>query len=102
MTPADRARLRGEASKAIDSYDASSENYAHWMKLVAAYEVIDLLDLADERDRLREAAVKAREALQHLRHCVSCGEGDWRDCYDGGRDALAAWQALEQVLGEKP
>ena len=58
--------------------------------------------LHDERDRLREAAVKAREALQHLRHCVSCGEGDWRDCYDGGRDALAAWQALDQVLGGKP
>jgi hypothetical protein len=46
--------------------------------------------------RLAEAYLAAMEALQHMRWCRSCAEGDWSDCGEGGASAATLVAAFEE------
>jgi hypothetical protein len=114
MTPANCAWLRRA------SEDDAAGGY-QWIEYKVK-DVLALLDLADERDRLREAAVKAREALgvfayeetrigeneegEDYVQCDRCDGSAWggdkEGCEHSDTCALSAIAALDQVLGEKP
>jgi hypothetical protein len=118
MTPADRARLR-ELCKAAKP--GKREQFAHkyasfdygetpqvFRSITQADEdliiacdpetILAILDLADERDRLREAAVKAREAISL---CVQAARPLAIAADPWFKKAEYATAALDEALGEK-